>query len=134
MFNPQKTALTSDDAMHEQEKTIRQIIYRYYMVTEVTLQCFHGHGSTTVVSVKKIFLPFLNEFCHSKFFELYHGWKQSTMVVPWYYLQMIWRIVCCDCMYMHIHYTYILDLILMNVVQEITLVNTIANIVLIRIQ
>ena len=54
MFNSQKTALTSDDAMHEQEKTIRQIIYRYYMVTEVTLQCFHGHGSTTVVSVKKI--------------------------------------------------------------------------------
>ena len=95
MFNPQKTALTSDDAMHQQEKTIRQIIYRYYMVTEVTLQ--------------------------------------STMVVPWYYLQMIWRIVCRDCMYTHIQ-TYILDLILMNVVQEITLVNTIANIVLIRTQ
>ena len=56
-----------------------------------------------------------------------------TMVVPWYYLQMIWRIVCRDCVYMDIQ-TYILDLILMNVVQEITLVNTIANIVLIRTQ
>ena len=38
MFNPQKTALTSDDAMHEQEKTIRQI-----------LQVLHGDRSNITV-------------------------------------------------------------------------------------
>ena len=49
---------------------------------------------------------FLNEFGNSKLFELYlnfhHGTTRAakteqftsiTMVVPWYYLQMIWQII-----------------------------------------
>ena len=61
-------------------------------------------SSTTVAVAVIFFLPFQNEFVNSKFIELYlffrHGTtmpvetEQSssvTMVVLWYYQQMIWR-------------------------------------------
>ena len=54
----------------------------------------------------KIFLPFLNEFGNSKLFELYlifhyltktatetEQFTSVTMVVPWFYLKMIWWII-----------------------------------------
>ena len=69
------------------------------VVPQYYLQMIFVAVVAPMVVIVNLILPFLNEFAILSFLSytwfstmiLPRLWKQSTMVVPWYYLQMIWR-------------------------------------------